>query len=99
MSDDVYKKFFTGMDANSKVVAAMPDWMKGSPVNRRASRVCTKDNPMPPGTTEKWEHPHSVQFGSSGHGDNGAIGFFQCDICGHDFMGLSMAAADEGMPG
>ena len=59
-------------------------------------RTCTKDNPMPRNSSQVWEHPHSVQFGSSGHGDNGATGFFQCDICGHDFMGRSMAAADEG---
>ena len=90
MSDDKYKRFFIEMDANSKVVEAMPDWMKGSPVNLRTSRVCSKDNPMPPGVTETWEHPESDQFGSSGHGDNGAIGFFQCRICQHDFMGISM---------
>ena len=53
-------------------------------------KICTKENPMPSNSSQVWIHPDSTEVGVSGCGDNGAISFFVCDNCGHDYMGLNM---------
>ena len=49
-------------------------------------KVCTKENPMPGNSSQKWEHPDAFQFGVSGCGDNSAIAFMLCPHCNYDFM-------------
>ena len=49
---------------------------------------------MPRNSSQVWMHPDSVQFGVGGHGEE-AVGFFQCNVCGHDYMGRNMEVTSD----
>ena len=60
--------------------------------------VCTKENPMPTGTKEKWMHPDSIMYGTTAAcGDSSAIGYFKCRICDHDYLDINIKVP-EGAP-